>query len=236
MLRHRIFNELSELFSPLTCLICQKSGSELCDRCEKLIVRFKSARHLPLSQQEKDTVLPIWPAAVASHELTKIILLAKEMNIRRARNYLAHLLVESYMRAEADQGNPGPISLIPIPSSLRANRQRGYKHSYELANALRTALLPHVKREVFVSDLLRVNRPVADQSGLGRAERIANLHGAYSVVNPRSALPQPQSGELTLYLMDDLMTTGSSLQEGFRALTEAGFRPSGALVAGASAA
>jgi len=198
-------------------------------------VRLKSARNLSAVNNDKEFSLSVWPAAVISPELTKIILLAKEVNIRRARNYLGHLLVESYMRADASQENPVPISFIPIPSSLRANRQRGYKHSLELAKELRRKLLPHIKSEVVVSDILRVNRAVADQSGLDRAERISNLRGAYSVVEAGTQLVRARSGELKVYLIDDLMTTGSSLQEGWRALTEAGMRTSGALVAGASA-
>jgi len=197
--------------------------------------RYLNSINLPLIKPDVGTSIQIWSAAVVSPELTKIILLAKEMNIRRARNYLAGLLVECYMRAETDHRSGDVISLIPIPSSTRANRQRGYRHSFELAYALRRQLLSRTDGEVHVVEALAVNRPVKDQSGLDRDERISNLYGAYSVVNSGLVLRKATSARVKAYLLDDLMTTGSSFLEGHRALSEAGIRTAGALVAGASA-
>ena len=60
-----------------------------------------------------------------------------------------------------------------------------------------------------------------------------NLSGAYSVRSrhiPHLAHSAPES----IFLIDDLVTSGSSIREGLRALGQLGISPSGVLAAGVS--
>ena len=64
--------------------------------------------------------------------------------------------------------------------------------------------------------MLRMERGTADQAGLGREARLANLSGAMSV--PRPALVRGRR----CVLVDDVLTSGATLTEGRRALLAAG--------------
>ncbi len=106
----------------------------------------------------------------------------------------------------------GPLVLVPAPSSPRARRVRGDAPIETLAR--RAAAL--VEPRPIVVRALRVRRHVVDQAGLGAADRAANLSGAYAV-RPRSG------GALTgrkVVLVDDVVTTGTTLAEASRALAE----------------
>jgi predicted amidophosphoribosyltransferase len=76
---------------------------------------------------------------------------------------------------------------------------------------------------------LVVNRKIADQTNLNRSEREHNVHGAYSVADLNRRIDQA-----ALFLVDDVVTTGSSVREGVRTLRQAGVRPLGVLAAGVS--
>ena len=212
---------ISQLLFPSTCLLCGSPGLELCERCENKIKR--NQRPLLLT----DT--PVWAGALYGDELSELILLAKEKHISPARNFLAQLLVESLMRARRDREESRPVVLVPIPSSKSANRTRGYRHAYLLARELRKrAPLPQ-RSVITVHEALVVNRKVADQTNLNRQERERNVQGAYSVTKLTGLEERAD-----LFLVDDVVTTGSSVREAIRTLREAELRPIGVLTAGVS--
>jgi ComF family protein len=164
-------------------------------------------------------------------ELSELILLAKEKHNSAARNFLAELLVESFMRAGTDFGSS--VSLVPIPSSKRSNRSRGYRHAYLLTRELMKRLPLHQRRSFTVNELLTVNRKIGDQTNLNREERERNVQGAYSVAHSTTNWAQILEGREVL-LVDDVVTTGSSVREGIRTLRQAGIWPLGVLAAGVS--
>ncbi|SCK21241.1 Phosphoribosyl transferase domain-containing protein [Streptomyces sp. WMMB 322] len=108
-----------------------------------------------------------------------------------------------------------PLTLVPVPSARLAVAGRGHdpvrRVALAAARELRREGLP-----ARVLTVLRQRRTVADQAGLTARERAVNLSGALELV-PGSA--KLLTGEETL-LVDDVMTTGSSLAEAARALGE----------------
>lgn len=95
---------------------------------------------------------------------------------------------------------PDVDAIIPMPISSQRLRQRGFNQSQLLARALGK----HWQLPVW-QPVAKQHRP--PQQGLSRAERLVNLEGAFS------PLPK-QAGRLRqkkLLIVDDVMTTGSSL-------------------------
>ena len=216
-------HEILQLLFPAHCLLCGDAGVDLCATCDSKIFR----RSAPISLAG----LMLWPGAYYGEELATLILLAKEQNNGAARNYLARLLVQAFVNSTLERPVDGQLLLVPIPSSSRSNRKRGYRHSHLLAKELAVELNRARGVHASATELLRTNRPVADQSALNRQERLRNMDGAYSITRGAKKLGSP--GLVTrLYLVDDLVTSGSSLREGLRALKAAGFSPAGALLAG----
>lgn len=109
----------------------------------------------------------------------------------------------------------GGIDVVAVPTSRAAMRRRGYRVPELLARRAGWRPLP----------LLTVVHATGDQRALGRAERARNVAGS---MRARDA-----EGRRIL-LVDDVVTTGSTLGEAIRALTEAGAEVAGAVCAAAT--
>lgn len=119
--------------------------------------------------------------------------------------YLAEALAQGWRRGLSDQR---PHCLMPIPLSRRRWRERGYNQALELARPLARMLGCPV-----VEGLRRV-RHTRPQADLPRQARQSNVAGAFRVV-------RPLSGQ-TVGLVDDVLTTGSTLMAAASALQESG--------------
>jgi predicted amidophosphoribosyltransferase len=109
----------------------------------------------------------------------------------------------------------GPVVLVPAPSSGAATRRRG---DHPMALLAKTCLTHHHGAPLVVHSALQVRRRVADQARLGQADRAANLAGAIRV-QPR--LRSTVQGACCVVL-DDVVTTGSTLAEAARCLRQEG--------------
>ncbi|MDD5629346.1 MAG: ComF family protein [Elusimicrobia bacterium] len=102
----------------------------------------------------------------------------------------------------------GHDALVPVPLHPRRLRERGYNQARLLAEELgRLSGLP-------VLDLLERARPTRPQWDLGRQSRRANLAGAFQA--------SPRARGSSVLLIDDVCTSGASLEECARALLRAG--------------
>lgn len=114
-------------------------------------------------------------------------------------------------------------ALIPIPLTPDALARRGHNQCWELIKALRadTPSCPPGWPQV-----LGRWRDTQAQHDLNRAARQHNLHGAFWV--PPEAVSQVNGRHLML--VDDVRTTGATLDEAARTLRQAGARRVSALV------
>ena len=85
-------------------------------------------------------------------------------------------------------------------------------------------LVRHISDQTGIQmvDCLELSRRVLDQSGLHRVERATNLAGAFR-------LTSQVRGELIL--VDDVVTTGATLREAYRAVNSQGFHAVGSVSA-----
>lgn len=117
-----------------------------------------------------------------------------------------------------------PEVLVWVPTARRASHTRGYDHARRLA--VRAA----ARLGVPAVCALTVARRVADQAGLGADQRAANLAGAFCPLPGASGALRGRR----VVVVDDVMTTGSSLAEAARALRCADIDVVGAAVVAAS--
>lgn len=100
--------------------------------------------------------------------------------------------------------------VLPVPTTEHRLRLRGYNPAYLLAHALAGRRCRH-------DLLLRVGQPVP-QRGLSRAERLKNPRGTFQLAPGAKAVLHHRR----VVLVDDVMTTGATLNELARTLKNAG--------------
>jgi len=124
---------------------------------------------------------------------------------RRAQ--LVNWLVETYDRFAAAEQWDG---LVPVPLHHRRYRDRGFNQARELADGLGGA------RNVPVIDCLYRYRETDSQTGLRRNERWNNMKHAF-LLKPKFDLRGKN-----LLIIDDVFTTGATVNACARVLAEAG--------------
>ncbi|MFM1987053.1 MAG: hypothetical protein RJA99_10 [Pseudomonadota bacterium] len=117
--------------------------------------------------------------------------------------------------------------LVPVPLTGRRLAERGFNQSLEIARAMRAALGTRGGvGPVIVRGLRRV-RDTPAQAGLDLAARRGNLAGCFAC--------DARVEGLSIGVVDDVMTSGSTLAEAARALKAAGAARVVALVAARTA-
>ncbi|HHV78773.1 MAG TPA: ComF family protein [Firmicutes bacterium] len=104
-----------------------------------------------------------------------------------------------------------PDVIVPVPLHPSRLKHRGFNQAECLALA--------VSREwggIPVLKVLRRHRPTQAQKQLGRDERLCNLAGAFSVVKPRLFWGR------NVLLVDDVITTGTTVEACAEVLKKAG--------------
>ena len=183
------------LFTP-SCLICKKLGVDFCSTC---VEKFRPFRAQDLSEIEA-----CFCAGEYSDWLREAIICYKNGDARYAE-ILSHLLLKTVERFIGMLD----FTLIPVPSSKEKIRERGFDTVTNLCqSAARQNRL--VKTD---SSTLYLRRSVVDQVGLTALQRQENLTGAFGS-------RQVVSG--TVVIVDDVVTTGATLNSAAKALKHAG--------------
>jgi ComF family protein len=119
------------------------------------------------------------------------------------------LLLSSFAKAWL-QGQ-GSLLVMPVPLHPKRLRERGFNQSLLLAGEVASAL----GADLDFSSLKRI-KYTQPQTGLGSDERKKNVRGAFGV-SDRQAVRRR-----AVLLVDDVATTGSTLNECARTLKRAG--------------
>lgn len=204
-----------------SCLACDKPVTPLCNDCSRFWI--------PKPASSREMGYPVHHVIAYGEIASQIVLLAKENGITAARTLLAQAISLSLNNLIIDERISGKvIALVPIPTTRKARRSRGGNFLESICREVIRDLAPQFSRNTFVlRNLLRVRRSVKDQSSLNSIERSRNLSGAFEVFRMIPATHQ-------VVVIDDVVTTGSTLQEAFRALKERNLTVLGAATACAS--
>lgn len=110
---------------------------------------------------------------------------------------LAGVLADAVRRATTPL--PGNTILVSVPASQAAIRRRGFNPAAEVARSLAGQL-----RMAYRPGLLRRTQEGQKQASLSRAERMRSTQALYACTQ--------QVGGANIAVVDDVMTTGSTLQ------------------------
>ena len=106
-----------------------------------------------------------------------------------------------------------PDLILPVPLHAKRLRERGFNQALFLAQAF----FPEHKNLIY-PDLLVRTRPTVSQTGLSGTDRRRNVRKAFLVRDPEKVK------EKTVLLVDDVFTTGTTVNECAQTLKKAGCR------------
>lgn len=139
-------------------------------------------------------------------EIVKLIHNLKYNDCKYLGSYLSEILVEEYKKNNFDVD-----IVIPIPLNPKRLKERGYNQAFLLCRKFETDL----KLPIDTTSLIRkVDTPT--QTKLTKQERKQNLENAFQVVD-KSAIKGKR-----ILLIDDVYTTGATLEEASKTLLKAG--------------
>jgi ComF family protein len=144
--------------------------------------------------------------------LRGLIHLLKYENVAPAAGHLGRDLAVTISELLAGRGEVVPL-LVPVPLHKGRRRSRGFNQAELIARAAARHLT--VKVQV-APDVLVRHRETVSQVGLSREERMENMRDAFRVVDKGRVAGR------AVILIDDVMTTGTTLSECARVLKKAG--------------
>jgi len=215
------------LLYPPVCTICGRTvraGEYLCNDCEAKTIRIvppfceKCSESFEGSISEPFTCANCahrtmhFDAAVAAYRGRGVVRqIIHEFKYGR-QIHLQHLVARWLCSALDDERLRGRKFdvIIPVPLHASRQRERGFNQAKLIAQLL------SVDSSIPAKPLLKRVRYTTTQTALDRAERMENLHNAFRLRKKADVRA------LRVLLVDDVLTTGSTLSECARVLKRAG--------------
>ena len=211
-----------DLLLGANCHGCEQPWWGLCPSCRQELGTRAPFVTVPVPRPDG---FPLTVTSSAYDQLLRRLINAhKERQALILTRVLAERLAVSVHALLTHRAYAAGIVLVPIPSAARTVRQRGFDATSAMARTAACRL--RTRYSATVRSVLVQARPVADQAGLGARARQQNLAGAFRLRRPITAG--------AVVIVDDLVTTGSSLTEGARVLREAGIPVLGAATVAAT--
>jgi len=212
-----LWKSLLNFVYPPYCILCHErlnnSTNFLCTICEDSLQRLQpplvSINELGLLRQSQhwfDASLAVYQY---DSKVQHLVHLFKYRNIPQLALFFGKALGKTIV----DRADIPPIDiLVPVPLHSSRYRERGYNQSALLAReiALHTGIP--------VREMLKRHIRTRQQASKDRHERMINVSGAFSVINGLT------TENACIGLVDDVVTTGSTMNECARVLRAAGAR------------
>ncbi|HBA45802.1 hypothetical protein A2W67_02420 [Candidatus Nomurabacteria bacterium RIFCSPLOWO2_02_40_28] len=211
-------NTILDIIFPVKCLSCGYAGVDLCLVCTsnfpqaerenaKWIFSFFDYRHPPLK---------------------KALWLLKYKGKKRLANIFAELMYGKILEELSDLAimqNFRESLLIPIPLSPKRYRERGYNQAELICEKL-VELDRNINFKLEKNVLIK-NKETKHQAHIkNRSERLKNLIGSFTIKSSKQNAKENISiiKGRNIILIDDITTTGATLNEAKKTLKQAGAR------------
>jgi ComF family protein len=203
-----VLSDLLLFFVPAVCLVCGKKlpvpAGVLCLECESGLPRtsFRDPVHNPVCQAFWGRVPVEMAISLLRFEkgsaYQALIHDLKYRGNRMAGRYLGLLLGKEILLS----GLPACDILVPVPLHRKRRRERGYNQSEIIAGGV-----SRITGTPVVNNLLMRSVHRSSQTSMGRYERYRNVSRNFRIC-PHA----PDANGLKILLVDDVITTGATLE------------------------
>lgn len=201
MIIDAILDSLQNLISPPTCVGCHeflRDRVPLCQTCLQTIKPVLS-HDVVVSQKYMMRVY-----ALGEYDgVIRSLIVAKQFGSRLASHQLGQLMVSGCLCDWKAMD-----CLIPVPLHWRRYAARGFNQTQEIAKVLESAY-----KIPIIHGVKRI-KATQYQASLAHQERKSNVHNVFEVQEKYQSLLKDKH----VMIVDDLMTTGSTLIETARAV------------------
>lgn len=217
---------LDTLF-PINCFSCGAADRWLCDDClagMKILERqfcpqceeieIPEGRLCASCKEKKVSLLDglLQSASYENPHIKKMIFALKYRFVQELSSPLASIIVKAALRNDI----PIPDYIVPVPLHSRRLRWRGFNQAQLLAEHFSEELVPFYK--IKVANILQRTKNKKPQMEIKKyRDRLSSVKDIFSLKND-----SPKIRNKTILLIDDIATTGATLQECARVLKKSG--------------
>ena len=208
------FSKILDYFYPPMCGICGKLDSNfLCKKCEKILESHEEQNIVKVENMNFEELIYIFKyEGIIRENLLKYKF--------EEKSYLYKTFVNFLLKNDKIFENMKNYdTIIPVPISKKRDRQRGYNQSFLIAKEI--SKYTNLK---LINNCLFKTKNVIEQSKLTKEEREQNIKNVYSLKNGDKIESKK------ILLIDDIYTTGSTVNECCRILKKANPKKIGVMV------
>ncbi len=218
--KKKVFDYFLDFLFPPTCVSCRSEGSWVCTACLGSLERHANDRcpfckkssirgFLCLWCREQYALSQVIAAVAYDEHVRRIIHAIKFGYVSLCVPLLAPFLHDAW-RIYGGEGSP---VVVPIPLHAWRMRERGFNQAAFFAKEFARLADFEYRDNVLVR-----TRTTHAQAELPREDRLRNVEGAFACEGPGDIL------NANILLVDDVFTSGSTLNEAARTLRKAGAR------------
>ncbi len=220
-----------DILFPKTCVRCGHEGDFLCSTCLQTVPK-KREHNCPfcrnktplgatcLSCSRHHALDGLFAAASfrGNRTIESAVHVMKYEFVDELGSPLGQLLADAASRSEL----PLPDMFVPVPLHPWRLRFRGFNQSSLIARPLSERLAPDLRIPVREDILFRTRFTLPQARSHSAKERKENLRGAFSLTKDRSVRSALRG--TTIWLIDDVATTGATLEECAKIFKKAGVK------------
>jgi len=222
----QIREKILDIIFPKFCISCKKEGSYLCEDCKSTIEILdsqyclcKKPKRLKIvgkcQECQKNPLDGLYAATNYKNNLVKSLIknfkyepfFAKEIT-----KELADLILDHLMLSEVNLKEFEDFYLLPVPLEKSREKWRGFNQSEEIAKILSLKL----NSRLFLENPIKKIKKTLPQSVLSEKERKQLIKGTFKLIDKKSVKNKK------IIIIDDVYTTGATLQEISRILKKSG--------------
>lgn len=214
-------NNILNIVFPVKCISCGENKVDLCPKC------LSSSR--PAEREAEKWIFPLYD--YRHPPIKKAIWFLKYKGKKRLANIFAEVMydkiLEELSELEIMENFRDPI-LIPIPLSSKRYRERGFNQAELICrelikiNNLRHSVDEKINFSLENNILIKPKETEHQARIENRSKRMKNIIGSFSIKNTEENIHKIKNRNIIL--IDDVTTTGATLNEAKKVLKQSGTR------------